>query len=210
MRTRRGTRIDLVRPRLLIVVALAFAAGVLGALLLIRQSGGGIGQVFTTGRALVGGPFTLTDHTGRRVTDADFQSRYMLIFFGFTHCPDVCPTALQTMAAALEKLGPKAEKLVPLFITVDPERDTPEALASYVKSFHPRLIGLTGSAAEIAAAAKAYRAYYTRAVDEKSSAGYTMDHSTIVYLMAPGGAFVSHFTHTTTVESLTSALAKVL
>ncbi len=198
------------RPRLLMIVALAFATGVLGALLLVRQSGGGIGQVFTSGRALVGGPFSLTDHTGRRVSDADYRGRHMLVFFGFTHCPDVCPTALQTVAATLEQLGPKADKLVPLFISVDPARDTPEALASYVKSFHPRLVGLTGSEAEIAAAAKAYRAYYIRAVDEKSSAGYTMDHSTIVYLMGPDGAFVSHFTHTTTVESLTSALAKVL
>ena len=101
------------------------------------------------GQALVGGPFTLTDHTGKRVTDQDFRGRFMLVFFGFTYCPDVCPTALQVMAAALEKLGRKAEQITPVLITVDPERDTPEQMAMYVKSFHPRLVGLTGTPAEI-------------------------------------------------------------
>ena len=121
----------------------------------------------------------------------------MLVFFGFTYCPDVCPTALQVMAAALDKLGPKAERITPVLITVDPERDTPAQLASYVKSFHPRLVGLTGTPAEIDAVAKAYRVYVKKVPDPKSTAGYTIDHSSIIYVMGPDGAYRTHFTHAT-------------
>ncbi|MCS6922259.1 MAG: SCO family protein, partial [Elioraea sp.] len=103
----------------------------------------------------LGGPFSLTDETGARVTEATFRGRFMLIYFGFTYCPDVCPTELAKMAAALDLLGPEAEEVVPILISVDPERDTPAALAQYTDLFHPRLIGLTGTEAEIAAAARA-------------------------------------------------------
>ena len=125
--------------------------------------------VKVVGQALIGGPFTLTDHTGKRVTDQDFRGRNMLVFFGFTFCPDVCPSALQVMSAALDKLGPKAERFVPILITVDPERDTPMQLASYVQSFHPRLVGLTGTPAEIDAVVKAYRVYVRKVADPKST-----------------------------------------
>ena len=107
----------------------------------------------------------------------------MLVFFGFTYCPDVCPSALQVMAAALDKLGPQGQKDHALFITVDPERDSPAQLASYLKSFHPRLVGLTGTPAEIEAVTKAYRVYAKKVADPKSSAGYTFDHSAIIYPM---------------------------
>ena len=166
--------------------------------------------VKTMGQALVGGPFTLTDHTGKRVTDQDFRGRFMLVFFGFTFCPDVCPTALQVMAAALDKIGPKAEQITPVLITVDPERDTPEQMASYVKSFHPRLVGLTGSPEEIEAVAKAYRAYFKRVPDPKSSGGYTIDHSAIIYVMGPDGAFRTHFTYTVNADAMAERLAKLL
>src|SRR6187200_3462404 len=96
-------------------------------------------NVRSVGQALVGGPFTLTDHTGKRVTDQDFRGRILLVFFGFTYCPDVCPSALQVVAAAIDKLGPKGQSVTPVLITIDPERDTPAQLAAYVKSFHPRL-----------------------------------------------------------------------
>jgi protein SCO1/2 len=119
----------------------------------------------SVGRALVGGAFSLTDQTGKRVTDKDFRGRYTLVFFGFTNCPDVCPSALQVMAAALDKLGPEGQKITPLFITVDPERDTPAQLAGYLKSFHPRLVGLTGTPAEIEAVTKAYRVYVKKVAD---------------------------------------------
>ena len=114
------------------------------------------------------------------------------------------------MAAALDKLGTKAEKITPLFITVDPERDTPEQLAMYVKSFHPRLVGLTGTPAEIEAVAKAYRVYFKKVPDPKSSAGYTMDHSAIIYVMGPDGAYLAHFTHAISVDAMAERLAKLL
>jgi cytochrome oxidase Cu insertion factor (SCO1/SenC/PrrC family) len=162
------------------------------------------------GQALVGGPFTLTDHKGRRVTDQDFRGRFMLVFFGFTFCPDVCPTALQVASEALNKLGPKADRFVPIFISIDPERDTPAQLASYVESFHPRLVGLTGSRAEIDAAVKAYRVYVRRVQDPKSTAGYTFDHTSLIYVMGPDGAYRTHFTHTTNADAMAERLAKLL
>jgi protein SCO1/2 len=164
----------------------------------------------TSGKALVGGPFNLTDDTGKRVTDKDYRGRYMLVFFGFTSCPDICPAGLQLMAAALENLGPKAKRVAPLFISVDPQRDTPEKLAQYVKNFDPRLVGLTGTPEEIAAATKAYRVYYKKVPNDAAPGDYGMDHTSIIYLMDPDGAFVTHFTPATTVEDLTAKLDKVL
>ncbi len=167
-------------------------------------------QVMSIGKAAVGGPFTLTDHTGRPVTDKDFRGKYMLVYFGFTFCPDVCPSGLQVMSAALDQLGPKAEKITPIFISVDPERDTPEQLAQYVPSFHPRLVGLTGTPEQVQDVAKAYRVYYRKVKDEKSTAEYTIDHTSIIYLMNPQGEFVAHFTHATPVATMVEKLEKVL
>jgi cytochrome oxidase Cu insertion factor (SCO1/SenC/PrrC family) len=167
-------------------------------------------NVRSMGQALVGGPFTLTDQTGKRVTDRDFRGKFMLVFFGFTNCPDVCPTALQVMAAALDKLGPNAERITPVFVSVDPEHDTPAMLAAYVASFHPRLVGLTGSQAEIDAVAKEYRVYVKKVPDPKSSAGYTMDHSSIIYVMGPDGSYRAHFTHATSPDAMASRLAGML
>jgi protein SCO1/2 len=164
----------------------------------------------STGKALVGGPFTLVDHTGKTVTDKDFRGRFMLVYFGFTNCPDVCPSGLQVMAAALEKVGAKADQVTPILITVDPERDTPEQLASYVPSFHPRLVGLTGSPEQVAAALKAYRVYAKKVEDPKSSAGFTYDHTSIIYLMDRNGDYVGNFNHATPVERIAERLAKVL
>ena len=164
----------------------------------------------TTGKALVGGPFTLTDDGGKRVTDKDYRGRHMLVFFGFTSCPDICPAGLQLIAAALENLGDKADRITPIFISVDPERDTPEKLAAYVKNFNPHLVGLTGTPEEIAAAAKAYKVYYKKVPNEAKPDEYGMDHTSIIYLMDPTGEFVTHFTPTTTVEELTAKLDKAL
>jgi protein SCO1/2 len=167
-------------------------------------------NVRSVGQALVGGPFTLTDHTGKRVTDQDFRGKFLLVFFGFTNCPDVCPTALQVMAAALDKLGPNAARITPVLISVDPEHDTPAQLATYVASFHPRLVGLTGSQAEIDAVAKAYRVYIKKVPDPKSTAGYTIDHSSIIYVMGSDGAYRAHFTHATTPDAMADRLAGML
>lgn len=166
--------------------------------------------VKVVGQALIGGPFTLTDHTGKRVTDQDFRGRHMLVFFGFTFCPDICPSALQVVSAALDKLGPKADRFVPVLVSVDPEHDTPMQLASYVQSFHPRLVGLTGTPAEIDAVVKAYRVYVRKVSDPKSSAGYTIDHTSLIYVMGPDGSYRSHFAHTTDADAMAERLAKLL
>lgn len=163
-----------------------------------------------TGKALIGGPFTLTDQAGKRVTEKDFLGHPMLVFFGYTHCPDVCPSGLQVMAAALDKLGAKGDKVTPVFITFDGERDTPDIMAEYVKSFHPRLIGLTGNKDEIAAAAKAYRVFYQRVPSETGASDYTFDHTAIMYLMGADGNFITHIPNTTNVDQVVSILDKAL
>jgi len=161
------------------------------------------------GEALVGGPFSLTDQSGRRVTEKDFGGKFMLVYFGYTFCPDVCPTELQVMMAALDTIGAKAERITPVFITIDPARDTVETIKSYVENFGPRLVGLTGTADEIAAAAQAYRVYYEKAGDV-SSPDYLMDHSSIIYLMDPNGKFIKHFTYTTDAAKLADDLSEAV
>ena len=163
-----------------------------------------------TGVALVGGPFTLVDQDGRRVTEKDFLGKYMLVFFGYTYCPDVCPTELQVMNAALDQMGPEADRIQPVFVSIDPARDTPAVLKAYVGNFSPRLIGLTGTPEEIAAIAKAYRAYYAKASNSSSNTDYLMDHSSIIYLMGPDGRFVKHMAYTTDAAKLASELKETL
>jgi cytochrome oxidase Cu insertion factor (SCO1/SenC/PrrC family) len=162
-----------------------------------------------SGEALVGGPFTLVDHTGKTVTDKDFHGKYMLVFFGYTYCPDVCPTELQVMMAALDTLGSRAAEVRPVFITIDPERDTPTVMQSYVENFGPTLLGLTGTPEQIAQTAKAYRVYYAKAGKSETS-DYLMDHSSIIYLMGPDGRFVKHFTYTTDAATLADGIAKAI
>jgi cytochrome oxidase Cu insertion factor (SCO1/SenC/PrrC family) len=157
------------------------------------------------GEPQVGGPFSLTDQTGRRVTEKNFQGKFMLVFFGYTYCPDVCPTELQVMTQAVEAMGSAGDAIQPVFITIDPERDTPEVMKTYVENFGPRLTGLTGTAGEIAAAAKAYRVYYKK-VENSDANAYLMDHSSIVYLMDRNGRFVKHFTYSTDARALSEAL----
>ena len=157
----------------------------------------------------MGGPFSLTDHNGRAVTDADFRGKYMLVFFGYTYCPDVCPTELQVMTYAVDSMGSKGERINPIFISIDPERDTPEILRAYVENFSPRLVGLTGSPEQIAAVAKAYRAYYKKSGNTDTS-DYLMDHSSIIYLMGPDGLFLKHFTYTTDAKALAKSLASIV
>jgi protein SCO1/2 len=152
----------------------------------------------------------LTDQTGKRVSDKDFKGRYMLVFFGYTNCPDICPSGLQVMSAALDKLGHRADDVVPILITLDPAQDTPQKLAAYVKSFHPRLVGLTGSDVEIAATAKAYRVFYQKVPDEQDPTRYSIDHSAIFYLMGKDGTLLAPIPHTTDVAQLALAIDKAL
>jgi protein SCO1/2 len=140
--------------------------------------------------ARIGGPFALTDQDGRRVTDRDFAGRWRIMYFGYTFCPDVCPTGLQNLAAGLKAFeksdAARAAKVVPVFVTVDPTRDTPAVMKSYVTAFHPRLVGLTGDEAAIAAVAKAYGVYAARG-ELQPGGGYLVDHSAQAYLMDPDG-----------------------
>lgn len=147
-----------------------------------------------SGEALVKSEFSLVDHLGRRVTHKDFAGKWQLVFFGFTYCPDVCPTTLVSMGQVIDALGDAADKVVPLFITVDPQRDTPQALAEYVTAIHPNIIALTGTPEEIKAAAQSFRIYYAKVDKEDAPDGYLMNHSGFIYLMTPKGDYEAVFT----------------
>jgi protein SCO1/2 len=164
-----------------------------------------------TAAPAIGGPFTLTDQHGNTVTDADFRGRYMLVYFGFTYCPDVCPTALATITEAMSQLGDAADRIVPILITVDPERDTPEQLKMYANHFSPRLVALTGTPEQIADVARKYRIYYAKAAEQDADDdAYTMDHSAITYLMGPDGAYVRHFSHVTNADRMAEQLREIV
>ncbi|EIG62834.1 SCO family protein [Bradyrhizobium sp. WSM1253] len=173
-----------------LILALAFAAvGALataGALLVAPPPPKSI----TTGTASIGGPFTLVSTDGKSVSDQTYRGKWLLIFFGYTFCPDACPTALTNITAALEKLGPDASKLQPLFVTVDPQRDTPQVMAEYLKSFDARITGLSGTQAQIDSVLKEYRIYVERPKSEAEDGNYLVSHSAYVYLMNPQGRFV--------------------
>jgi protein SCO1/2 len=158
--------------------------------------------------AAIGGPFELTDQNGRTVTERDLKGRPFLVFFGFTRCPDICPTTLFEVSEIMRALGKDADRVGALFITVDPERDTPAALKDYLSSFDPHLAGLTGEPAAVAAVAKAYRVYFKKVPLDQG--GYTMDHTAIVYLMDKDGRFVSPFNLKRTTEALAADLRRYL
>jgi protein SCO1/2 len=152
-------------------------------------------------REPIGGPFQLTDQTGKLRSERDFRGQLMLVYFGFTTCPDICPTDLQAIGLAMEQLGTEAGEVQPLFITLDPERDTREHLADYVAMFHPRLLGLTGSAEAVESAADAYRVYYKRVDFDHSDGYYTVDHSAFIYLMDRDGKYLGFFPPGTSAEN---------
>lgn len=138
-------------------------------------------------RPMIGGAYTLTNHRGETVTDQTFRGKTQLVFFGFTHCPDICPTALTLISDLLEQIGPAADRIQPIFITVDPERDTPQALARYVEAFHPSLVGLTGTPDQVATAAAAFKVFYRKM--PRPDGDYFMEHSGSIYVLAPDGSF---------------------
>ena len=163
------------------------------------------------GAPTIGGPFTLVDQAGRTVTDKDFRGQYLMIYFGYTYCPDVCPTSLTNMSDALDLLGEKGAEVTPMLITIDPARDTSEHLREYATYFHPRLHALTGSPEQIAAVAKAYRVYYSKVKQEdETEDDYLMDHSSVTYVMGPDGQFRLHFSHGTDAETIASRLRDLL
>jgi protein SCO1/2 len=162
-----------------------------------------------SGEALIGGPFALIDQDGRTVSDADFRGRFMLIYFGYTFCPDVCPTTLATMAQAYDSLPPdERRKLALIFITVDPERDTADQIGQYVENFSPDLIGLTGSPEQIRKVLAEYRVYARKGEDDGGN--YAVNHSSIVYLMGPDGKYLNHFPGTTSATDLAAGISRRL
>ena len=154
----------------------------------------------------IGGTFELTGTDNMRINTESFGDKYQLIYFGFTYCPDVCPMDLQKMTEALDMAGRAADKVQPVFVTIDPGRDDPEAIAAYMQHFHPRFIGLTGTDEEIADAAGAYRVYYARVENKEYPEAYLMNHSSNIYLMDCDGHFIRHFSQGTSPEEIAAAI----
>jgi protein SCO1/2 len=157
----------------------------------------------------IGGPFTLVDENGKTVTDQDFRGKWLLVYFGYTYCPDVCPTSLARNGGAVDLLGDKGERIVPMLITVDPERDTPPKLKDYVHAFHPRMVGLTGTPEQIAQVAREYRVFYMKP-PQANDRDYLIDHSSLSYLIGPDGRFVQVFGHQASPQELADQLNKLL
>ena len=162
------------------------------------------------GQASIGGPFRLIDQNGRERSDAEFRGRLMLVNFGYTHCPDICPLGLALMTDALDRLGPQAEDVQPIFITVDPARDTPDVLRDYVGNFSAGMIGLTGTPEQIAEVARAYRVYYKAHGTPENDPDYPVDHSGFIYLMDGEGKYLTHFRHDTTPEQMAERIKSKL
>ena len=201
----------MMRNKQTLMVYLLLAAALLGGVLWYEGSQvPRLGQVVSTGTTNVGGPFRLVDQTGKTRTDADFRGRFMLIYFGYSFCPDVCPTTLSVMAQALDAL--KDKRVVPVFITIDPERDTPKVLADYMKAFGADFVGLTGSAAAIKDVEKTYRVYAVKKPIDPNNPkrGYGMDHSSVLYLMGPDGKLISFYDEAISPENLARELRSKL
>ncbi|MEE3625546.1 SCO family protein [Nitrospirillum sp. BR 11752] len=169
-------------------------------------SGGG-GQIVPG--VAVGGPFTLVDQSGKTVTEKSYTGFWRLMFFGYTFCPDICPTELQVMTQAMDQLGAEGDKVQPIFVSVDPGRDTPQQLSDYVAQFHPRLVGLTGTAAQVAAATRAWRVYAAKVAGDDPD-NYLMDHSTYVYLMDPDNHLATIFARGTTAEDMVKGIREAM
>jgi len=162
------------------------------------------------GVASIGGDFQLMDQTGKTRSNKDFHGKFLMVYFGYRYCPDICPTALTTMTEVLNELGPKAKHIQPLFITIDPERDTAPELGEYIQNFHPSFLALTGNAEQIESARKAYKVFAQKAEQVEGTDNYVMDHSSIIYVMDRQGRLVSHFNHSTPSEYIVTALRKYL
>jgi protein SCO1/2 len=165
--------------------------------------------VTSTGEALIGGPFTLTNQDGKEISDSDFSDKLMLVYFGFTHCPSICPTDMAVLSEALKNLGDDAKKIQPVFITIDPERDTPEQIKKFLANFYPGFEGLTGTKEQIASVTAAYRVY-SQKVDAEKLGEYLMDHSSFTYLMGRDGKYITHFTSQQSASEIVEGIKKNL
>jgi len=173
------------------------------------------GEMVGVGEAMIGGNFTLVDQQGKTVKDSDFRGRLMLVFFGFTHCPDICPVSTKTLSDAMGLLGDKADQVAPIFISVDPERDTPPVMKDYFSNFDSRMIALTGDAEQIRQVAGAYKAYYSKHEPKAESHDeghdhYTVDHSGFIYLMDRDGKYVTHFPYDASAQSIVETVKPLL
>jgi protein SCO1/2 len=184
---------------------LVLVAGLLIALALRDQAKGVAGSPLA---AMIGGKFSLVDQNGKPFTDADLKGKWQLVFFGYTHCPDICPTSLNDLSVALDQLGAKKNAVGIVFISVDPERDTPDVLKSYVGAFGGPIVGLTGSPEAVAEAAKDYRVYFAK--HPRPDGGYDMDHSALIYVMDPQGRFTATFTPDTPPDDIAARLRKLV
>lgn len=195
------------RYLVLVVVGFLLLAVAATQWLVPEWSSSGLPADRERGEALIGGPFEAVSHTGEPITQDALKGHYSLVYFGFTHCPDICPTTLLIVANALQTLNPqRAQQVLPVFVSVDPKRDTVEVLSNYVSGFHPRMIGITGTPEQMDRIAKAYKVYYSIVEDPDSSMGYQVDHSGFLYLMGPDGRYITHFPHNVSEQSLAEAL----
>ena len=199
------------RPRsgLIFVVSILAVFAILGAgafvALELHGRPPGVGNLLSSA---IGGPFELVDQNGKTVTNTDLEGKWLLVYFGYTHCPDACPTALNNIALALTDLGAKKNEVRPVFITIDPERDTSQTLKDYVSAFGAPILALTGTAAQIAQAAKEYRVYYAK--HPEAGGDYSMDHTSIIYVMDPKGRFTATFTGEDPPDQMAARLKKLL
>jgi len=159
---------------------------------------------------IIGGPFEMVNHLGETVTQESFKGRHMLVYFGYTFCPDVCPTELQSMTVALNDMGEEADAITPVFVTIDPARDDVAAVRDYIGFFHPRLVGLTGTPEQVEAMTDAFGVFYARARDTGETTDYLMDHSSLIFLMDEDGRYVTHIRANTSPEAMARQLRDAL
>jgi protein SCO1/2 len=197
----------MLKTKLALIISLLFVA-VLVANFLWRAGNQvpAIGRTLGTGQIAVGGPYALTDQNGKPRSSGSFQGKYQLIYFGYSFCPDVCPTTLALMAAALEKLGADKDRVVPIFITIDPKRDTPPVLKKYLAAFGPDFIGLTGTAEEIGRVEKEFHVYAKK--HPLPGGNYSFDHSSVIYLLGPDGKLAGSFDDAVTPDDLVKDIRK--
>ena len=198
---------------LLIAAIIAVSAGVFWFAYQSGILGPQTSQVLRgTGAPQLGGPFELVNQWGEPTSSADFAGSHILVFFGYTYCPDVCPLTLARIATALDILGDEVSDVVPVFITVDPVRDTPEQIRDYVSHFHPAIVGLTGTDEQIASVARAYGVYYAKVQDGEADGldDYLVDHTSITYLMTPDNRYAAHFSHSATADEIANGVRQIL
>lgn len=162
------------------------------------------------GKAAIGGAFTLNDTNGTAFSDTNLKGHFSLIYFGFTHCPDICPTSLLNITHALEQLGAQGDDIMPVFVTLDPERDTQQVLHEYISHFHPRMVGLTGTAEQTKQIADAYKVYYSKTSLENSALSYTINHTGYIYLMDKNGEYLAHFAHDISDQALAQKISALI